>query len=178
RIVLSSAYRQESFDRPECRKIDPENRLLWKMNRRRLDLEAMRDSLLAVSGRLDATIGGRPVDDAGDTGNRRRTVYGLVDRQSVPGVFRAFDFASPDASCERRPRTIVPQQALFGLNSPFVLEQARALAARPEVAGESSPQRRVVALYRLILSRAPDTQEIERGVRFVQSAGGSKLLPW
>jgi hypothetical protein len=177
-IVLSSAYRQESFERPECRKVDPENRLLWKMNRRRLDLEAMRDSLLAVSGRLDNTVGGRPVDVAGDPGNRRRTVYGLVDRQSVPGVFRAFDFASPDASCERRPRTIVPQQALFGLNSPFVLEQARALAARPEVVQETSPPQRIAALYRLVLGRTPDDNETARGVRFVQSAGGSKLTPW
>jgi hypothetical protein len=177
-MVLSSAYRQESFDRPECRKVDPENRLLWKMNRRRLDLEAMRDSLLAISGRLDPTIGGRPVDVASDPQNRRRTVYGLVDRQSVPGVFRAFDFASPDASCERRPRTIVPQQALFGLNSPFVLEQSRALAARPEVARETLAPRRVAALYWLVLGRIPDGDELEQGVRFVQSAGGSKLTPW
>jgi hypothetical protein len=177
-IVLSAAYRQESFDRPECRKVDPDNRLLWRFNRRRLDLEAMRDTLLAVSGRLDPTMGGRPVDVAGDPKNCRRTMYGLVDRQSVPGVFRAFDFASPDASCERRPRTIVPQQALFGLNSPFVLEQARALAARPEVAKESAPDRRIAALYRLVLGRAPDRDEVAAGLRFVQSTGKSKLTPW
>jgi hypothetical protein len=100
------------------------------MNRRRLDLESMRDTMLAVAGHLDRTAFGRPVNVAGDPMNRRRTVYGLVDRQSLPGVFRAFDFASPDQSAERRPQTTVPQQALFGLNSPFVLEQARALAER------------------------------------------------
>ena len=84
-------------------------------------------------------MGGRPVDVADDPKRRRRTVYGLVDRQSLPAVFRAFDFASPDHSAERRPRTTVPQQALFSMNSPLVIEQARALAARPEVAGAADP---------------------------------------
>jgi hypothetical protein len=89
-ILLSSTYRQASLDRPACRQADPDNRLLWRMNRRRLDLEAMRDSLLALSGRLDRGMGGRPVDAAGDPRCRRRTVYGLVDRQSLPGLYRAF----------------------------------------------------------------------------------------
>src|SRR5262249_59713301 len=104
-IVLSRTYRQSSFDRPDCRKVDPENRLLAHYPRRRLDLEAMRDTLLFVAGRLDGRMGGRPVDVAGDPGNRRRTVYGLVDRQSLPTLFRAFDFARPDQSAGRRPRT-------------------------------------------------------------------------
>src|SRR5207253_1919118 len=99
-IVLSRAYQQASFDRPECRQVDPEDRLLWRFPRRRLDLEAMRDSLLFISGRLDPRMGGRPSDVAGDPKNRRRTVYGQVDRQSLPAMFRAFDFASPDQSAE------------------------------------------------------------------------------
>ena len=86
-------------------------------------------------------MGGRPVDVAGDPKNGRRTVYGMVDRQSLPAVFRAFDFASPDQSAERRPRTTVPQQALFSMNSPFVIEQAKALAARPEVAARRDDRR-------------------------------------
>src|SRR5436309_306447 len=86
----------------------------------------------ALSGNPSRTAGGRPVDIVNDAKNTRRTVYGLVDRQSLPGVFRAFDFAVPDQSVERRPMTTVPQQALFGLNSPFLAEQARALAARTE----------------------------------------------
>src|SRR5262249_31790335 len=110
-IVLSRTYRQSGFDRPERRKVDPENRLLWRFPRHRLDLEAMRDAMLFVAGRLDGRMGGRPVDVAGDAGNRRRTIYGMVDRQSLPTTFRAFDFASPDQSAERRPRTTVPQQA-------------------------------------------------------------------
>ncbi|HJT77545.1 MAG TPA: PSD1 and planctomycete cytochrome C domain-containing protein, partial [Gemmataceae bacterium] len=127
-LMLSSAYQQASFDRPDCRRVDPDNRLLWRMNRQRLDFEAMRDTLLAVSGRLENRVGGRPVDVAGDPLCRRRTVYGMVDRQNLPALFRAFDFASPDQSAERRPQTTVPQQALFGMNAPFVIEQARALA--------------------------------------------------
>jgi hypothetical protein len=184
-LMLSAAYQQASFDRPECRRVDADNRLLWRFNRRRLDLEAMRDALLAVSGRLDRRMLGRPVDAAGDPRNARRTVYGLVDRQSLPGLYRSFDFASPDQSAERRPRTTVPQQALFGMNAPFMLEQARSLIARPEIAQEPEPARRVTALYRLVLCRRPDTGEVRLALDFVATAeksqhppGGSRLEPW
>jgi hypothetical protein len=177
-LLLSSTYQQASFDRPECRRIDPDNRLLWRMNRRRLDLEAMRDSLLAASGRLQRRVGGRPADVAGNPLEGRRTVYGLVDRQSLPGVYRAFDFASPDQSAERRPQTTVPQQALFGMNAPFVLEQVRALTARPEVARETDPARRVATLYRLVLNRRPDADEVRLALAFVAAPVHSDLGPW
>src|SRR5207302_9686413 len=125
------------------------------------DLEAMRDALLFVSGRLDVKLYGRPVDVAGDAGNRRRTVYGLVDRQSLPGLFRSFDFASPDTSAERRPFTTVPQQALFALNAPFMLEQAKALAARAEVLAAPPGPERVATLYRIALRRRPLSRETD-----------------
>jgi hypothetical protein len=168
-IVLSSVYQQTGFDRPGCRQRDPENRLLWRFPRRRLDLEAMRDTLLFVSGRLDPRMGGRAADLAGDPRNCRRTVYGLVDRQSLPAVFRAFDFASPDQSAERRARTTVPQQALFSMNSPFVIEQARALAARPDVAAAPSDETRVRALYKAVLARPPEPGEVRAAVRYLAS---------
>jgi len=184
-IMLSSTYQQASFDRPASRQSDPENTLLWRYPRRRLDLEAMRDTLLFVSGRLESQMGGRPVDVANDPRNERRTVYGLVDRQSLPAVFRAFDFASPDQSAERRPRTTVPQQALFSMNSPFVIEQAKALAARPEVAGLPSDRGRIGALYRLALARSPSESEIHAALRFLASANpalirapGPQLSRW
>ncbi|OJW17909.1 MAG: hypothetical protein BGO49_30355 [Planctomycetales bacterium 71-10] len=170
-IVLSGAYQQASADRPDCRAVDPENKLLWKANRRRLDFEAMRDTMLAVSGRLDATMYGRPVDVANDPKVARRTVYGMVDRQGLPAVFRAFDFASPDASAERRPLTTVPQQALFGMNAPLVVEQAKALADRPEVAGGDDAAA-VAALYRLALGRAAEPDEVDMAGRFLQAAAG------
>jgi hypothetical protein len=174
-IVLSSAYQQASFDRPDARKLDPENRLYWRANRRRLDLEAMRDALLAISGRLDRTQHGRPVDIANDAKQNRRTVYGLVDRQSLPGLFRAFDFAVPDQSVERRPMTTVPQQALFALNSAFMTEQAKSLSARTDnLEGEM----RVRELYRLALARNPLPREIEAALRFVAMPGEGPLTPW
>jgi len=171
RIVLSVAYQQASFDRPEARSVDADNKLYWRMNRRRLDLEAMRDGMLAAAGRLEERLYGRPVDVVGEVRNSRRTVYGLVDRQSLPNLFRAFDFASPDQSAERRPLTTVPQQALFGMNAPFVHEQAKALAAR---SAEPGPARRVAKLYRTALLRDPDANEVKVGLAFVEAAAAAK----
>ncbi|HKB06473.1 MAG TPA: PSD1 and planctomycete cytochrome C domain-containing protein [Gemmataceae bacterium] len=179
RILLSQAYRQSSLDRPEARKIDSDNKLLWRMNRQRLDLEAMRDGMLAAAGRLDGKMFGRPVDVVNDPGNRRRTIYGLVDRQSLPNMFRAFDFASPDQSAERRPLTTVPQQALFAMNAPFVHEQAKAVAARTT---DRDPANRVAHLYRTVLLRDPDPTETKAGLAFVEAAAATKeksaLGPW
>ncbi|MBX3747979.1 MAG: DUF1553 domain-containing protein [Verrucomicrobiae bacterium] len=140
--------------------------------RRRLDLEAMRDTLLFVSGRLDPAMGGRPVDVAGDAGNRRRTVYGLVDRQNLPGLFRAFDFATPDQCVERRPYTTVPQQALFAMNAPFTIEQAKALAAATERIPEAGE--RVGAMVRQVLGRRAQEGEIRKALAFVEGEGDSE----
>src|SRR5205085_5787311 len=118
--------------------VDPENRLLWRQNRQRLDLEALRDSLLFTAGRLDTSIGGPAVELTRAPFPTRRTVYGFIDRQNLQGLFRTFDFASPDATTAQRYTTTVPQQALFLMNSPFVLEQARHFLARPDVAGQPS----------------------------------------
>lgn len=164
-------------------KADPDNKLFSRFPRRRLDLEAMRDSMLAISGQLDFTVGGRPVDVAGDPLNCRRTVYGLVDRQNLPDVYRAFDFAVPDQCVERRPRTTVPQQALFALNSPFVMEQARALAAHEEIVAARRPAQRVEALFRRVLARLPSKEEVESSVRFVEVVSSEDnpkdgLSPW
>lgn len=179
RIVLSQTYCQASFDRADCREKDPENKLLWRANRRRLDFEAMRDGMLAASGRLDVTMHGRPTN-ANDPADRRRTVYAMVDRQSLPGAFRAFDFASPDQSAERRPNTTVPQQALYGMNSAFVLEQAKSLANRPEVNLALDPVAKVKAIYRAALLREPTSNELKRAIAFFESSkeGESKLGRW
>ncbi len=184
RIMLSAAWQQGSAadetSAVKARGVDPDDRLLWRMHRRRLDLEAMRDTLLAVSGRMAERRGGRPVDIVGDPQAPFRTIYGLVDRQNVPGFFRAFDFATPDQSVERRPRTMVPQQALFALNSPFVAEQARGLAARPEVAGQEQPAQRVTALFRTVFTRDPSADELAESLAFVTAAAesASPLKAW
>ncbi|HMO66480.1 MAG TPA: DUF1553 domain-containing protein, partial [Verrucomicrobiota bacterium] len=173
-ILASAAFQQASSPAPgsaaRARQLDPDNRLLWHYPRRRLDLEAMRDSLLASSGRLDPRMGGRPEDLEADPQNGRRTVYGLVDRQNLAGLYRAFDFASPDQCAERRPKTTVPQQALFAMNAPFVQEQARALAARPEVAGAETAGQRVAALFRRALGRPATETELAAALRFVDGA--------
>ena len=101
------------------------------MNRRRLDLEAMRDSVLAVAGNLNLKQGGRSEKIENKTNANRRTIYGFIDRQNLPSLFRTFDFAGPDTTCGRRFTTTIPQQPLYLLNSPFIEAQAKRLAARP-----------------------------------------------
>jgi len=124
-ILSSQTYQQASAIRPEAVAKDPENRLLWRMNPHRLEFEAVRDSLLAATGDIDLKMGGRSVDLFSQLATRRRTVYGFIDRQDLPGLFRSFDFASPDVSTPMRPQTTVPQQALFAMNSSFVIDQAK-----------------------------------------------------
>lgn len=184
KLLLSSTYRQASIDRPDCRAADPENRLLWRMNRRRLELEATRDMLLAAAARLDTQMGGRPVDLTAASYSRRRAVYGFIDRQDLPGMFRVFDIASPDQSSARRSRTTVPQQALFLMNSPFVIDQSRALAARPDVAELTDPAARISRLYEILFSRLATEDDLHIGRQFIDSAGsapadsGIRLSPW
>ncbi|MBX3413309.1 MAG: PSD1 domain-containing protein [Pirellulales bacterium] len=182
-ILLSNAYQQASADRPEAATVDPENRLVWRMNRRRLEFEPLRDSLLAVAGRLDTTLAGRPIDLFATPFSTRRSVYGFLDRQSVPGVLRVFDFANPDASSEARPNTTVPQQALYLMNAPFVIEQAQHVAALPEIASAADPASRAQALYRQILARGAEPDELELALQYVSHAeshpqADTQLNPW
>ena len=176
-IMLSATYQQSSEYDPVVAKADPENLLLSHFNRQRLDWEATRDSLLASAGHLDLAMGGKPVEILESS---RRTVYGFIDRQNLSGVFRAFDFASPDATSPQRFTTTVPQQALFLMNSPFAVQQAESVVQRPEVAGESDPAGRVSQLYKIIYQRSPRPQEIALGLQFVGSEQGvdHPASPW
>ncbi len=169
-MMLSSAYQQVSDMRPELLTADPENRLLTRMNRQRLDFEAMRDSLLAVAGRLDAKMGGQPVELTTAPFANRRAVYGFIDRQNLPGVFKTFDFATPDATSPQRHVTTVPQQALYMMNNPFVIEQARALVAKPEFQQPQAYEAQVRDLYQCVFARQPESPEVDAGLRFVMNA--------
>jgi hypothetical protein len=151
-------------------RIDPENRLLWRFNRQRLDFEAMRDSLLAVAGELDMEAGGKPVDLLKKPFATRRTVYGYIDRQFLPGVFRVFDFANPDMHSPQRPDTTVPQQALFFMNSPFVVGRARTLAGRTDSLKQAEAS--IERLYRAVYQRPPTVSQIELGKAFIERAEG------
>jgi len=168
-MMLSAAYQQSSEDRPRAAKIDPSNQYLWRMNRRRLDFEAMRDTLLSASGKLDLSDGGRAVDITTEPFTTRRTVYGFVERQNLPGLFRTFDFASPDATSAQRFSTTVPQQALFLMNSPFVVQQAKSMLERPEIKSLPSDEQKIQRLYQIAFQRAPDAEEIKLAGRFVHS---------
>lgn len=285
-IMLSATYQQKSDDRDECRQIDPENRLLWKMNRRRLDFEAMCDSLLSVSDALDPTVGGPPdevlvfqsvrpdreaerfeeedvsaeelqariaelkiellraraddnqveveeitallerlqsrlkgSDDADrqrrieqlqrelekaraagndaevleikellrDFGTHpesedisreqdiaeprkfRRTIYAVVERGNLPELFRAFDFPSPAATSSQRDQTTVPPQALFLMNNPFVLECARRLAERADLA-ELPWETKVSRIHLLLFGRNPTSAELKVATQFLGTA--------
>jgi hypothetical protein len=149
RILLSAVYRQSSTG-PAAESIleraietDPDNRLLWRMDPRRLTYEEFRDSLLASSGELNLRVGGKAVDLFEQPFSTRRTLYGLIDRQFLPDTLRIFDFANPDLHIPKRAETTVPQQALFFMNHPFVIERATVLAASLMVCG--SPEDRIRA---------------------------------
>ena len=160
-IMLSSVYQQSSEENPRYAQIDPDNRYLWTMNRRRLDFESFRDTLLAIGGKLDLTMGGPPVDLSAEPYSLRRSVYGYVDRNNLPNMFVAFDFASPDLTTGHREDTVVPQQALFMMNSPLVVEQAQDLVRRPGFRNKQSAEERIRFLYNLIYQRPPSELEIK-----------------
>jgi hypothetical protein len=166
-IMLSAAYQQASTASPKALQDDADNRLLSHQNRQRLDFEAMRDSLLFAAGQLDTTVGGKAVDILTQPFTHRRTIYGFVDRQNLPNMFRSFDFASPDQHAPMRFANTVPQQALFMMNSPFVVEQAKALATR--AAQSPTPTDRVRTMYRAVLARDPSPEEIELALNYIES---------
>ena len=182
-VVTSSVYRQASDERPDAVAIDPENRLLWRANRRRLDLESMRDSLLMAAGRLDLTLGGPSVQLTTAPFSTRRAAYGFIERQNLPAFFRTFDFANPNEHVPQRPETVAPQQALFFMNSPFVIEQAAHLATRSKTSpdagqslttsDEAAEVGRIVRLFEYALGREPLGDETGDALKFVR-AGDAK----
>ena len=174
-ILRSSAYRQASTLDEAKRTRDPENRLVWRVNLRRLDWESLRDALLLVGGRINFHMGGRSVDILTEPFSGRRTVYAHINRQDLPTVFRMFDIANPDATTPQRHETLVPQQALYLMNSPFAIEQARKLARRSEIADKTDLADKVKAMYRLVFSRTPDELELEAGARYLESNSSEKM---
>jgi hypothetical protein len=180
-IVLSATYQQTSAHRDDGAAADPENRLGWRMNRRRLDFESLRDNLLAVSASIDHTVHGASVDINATPFPPRRTVYSYIDRQNLPGIFRTFDFASPDAHTPRRYLTTVPQQSLYLMNHPFAVEQAQRLVARDDLQSRTDTAARINWLYQSLYARAPTSEEIDIGRAFIEQApttDNDKLDPW
>ena len=168
-IVLSAAYRQSAANNPAYAELDPHNQLLWRANLRRLDFEEMHDALLTITGELDPTPGGRPVLISSEGFAARRAIYTTIDRRNPPELLTQFDFPSPDVASGRRYETIVPQQALFLMNSPMVIEAARKLVDRPIFAQLKTDEDRVTSLYLAIYQRWPTKAEVELGLRYVKA---------
>lgn len=158
-ICNSHIYMASSHTRPEYEDLDPRNRYFWRANVRKLDFEAMRDSLLAMTGKMDRAIGGKPINMTDEPYSYRRSVYGYVDRGNLPELLAHFDFANPEMSNSRRNQSLVPQQALFLMNSPMTVDIVRRICDRPEFANAPNDASRIAALYRIILQRNPDEKE-------------------
>ena len=175
RLILSSAVYQQQSEGPtdsdglqQAFAIDPENRLLWRMNARRLSFEEWRDTLLAASGELNGTVGGRAAElFAPGNDNCRRTLYGMVDRQFLTSAMRTFDFANPDLHAPQRSETTVSQQALFAMNHPFVANRARGLVARLGGVPSADVAGRVRQLYQFAYQREPTEEQQRAALEFL-----------
>jgi mono/diheme cytochrome c family protein len=166
-IVMSRVFQESSHTRDEYETLDPGNRLLWRANVRRLDFEATRDSLLVYSGELDRTVGGKPINLTDEPYSNRRSVYGYIDRGNLPELMAHFDFSDPDMPNSKRSTTIVPQQALFLMNSAMAVDVTRKVLARSEITRQTSELSRISAIYRLIFQRYPTMKEIDMASKFL-----------
>ncbi len=165
-IMLSSTYQMQSESTNlEYAERDPENRLLWRQNRKRLEAEPIRDSILAVGGELDRTLGGK----APNTDAKRRAIYLPINRSALFEMFSTFDYVETANHIEQRPTTVVPHQALFLLNSPLVHAQAQRLA-KEVIALQPAPEMRVKSLFQRLFARPPTPAEIKRSLQFVAAA--------
>jgi hypothetical protein len=180
RILLSSVYRQSSEGSATSIEKDPNNIYLSRMNRRRVEFEPLRDSILALSGRLDLSVGGRAVDGLRSDANRR-AIYSVIDRYELPATFTTFDFADPTMTSPERFRTTVPQQSLFLMNSPFVIENAKRMVAGKDFLALSEEDK-VRDLIRRIFQREPSKDDLADALEFIktQSTASETNLksPW
>jgi hypothetical protein len=153
-------------------KLDAGNKFLWRSNLRRLDFESIRDAMIMLTGKMDLSVGGRPVNITEEPISYRRSIYGYIDRDRLSDLQSQFDFADPMMANSKRNSTIVPQQALFFMNNPLSVEVARAVAARPEFLGASSDEARVAVLYRVMFQRVPKPEEVRIAKEFVKKVAG------
>jgi hypothetical protein len=183
-VVLSRTYRLSSAPQKEALAADPENRLLWRQNRRRLDAEAIRDTILVVSGKLDRTVGGPNVRKGTSSeygyvfDDVRRSVYTPVFRNRLLELFEAFDFPDPNLVMGKRNVSTVATQALYLMNSPFLMEQARH-AAKAALASSVGDENRVERAYRVTLGRLPTPREKEIALEAVSGKmNAEQLAAW
>jgi hypothetical protein len=176
-LLTSQAWKQSSALHSDGVAKDPGNETYWRMNRLRLDFESMRDSLLVINAPFTQR-GGRSVDLLRDDSWKARSIYGRVDRYELPPWFSIFDFPNPNQHSDKRFQTTVSQQALFFLNSPFVLKQASRLADKvrqESTAGAGDP---VTTLYRLALQRDPSPEEASKARELLAAIEEASRHPW
>jgi hypothetical protein len=172
RIILSQTYQMSSENNTSAIKVDPENRLLWRMNRKRLDAEAIRDSILLVSNQLDLTAGGPTIKGDDEFHYKfdinRRTVYVPVFRYMLHEIFEIFDFADPNLVIGQRSSSTLATQALFLMNSPFVMDQSkRAAELLLKNTPDATDQQRLELAYRQVLGRLPTARERELAIGYL-----------
>jgi hypothetical protein len=177
-IVSSRTYQQRSVMTPELEERDPSNLWLARANAKRLQIEELRDSLLAVSGQLDSRMRGRSGELWGDEYTKRRSIYGYINRFNLDPTLRAFDFPSPNQTQEKRTESIVAPQALFAMNAPFVVDQAKALVERLEFEKNSSEAEIIDAIFEAILHRKAEPAEHERIEKFALIETRRDVDPW
>lgn len=164
-ILLSNTYRMSSRS-TNYSESDPENQLLWRQNRKRLEVEPLRDSILNASGSLHRTLGGKPVGDA----EHRRTMYLRIDRAALNDFLSTFDYVETASHIEQRPVTTVPYQALFLLNNPLVHEQASRLANKALETQSADDVARIQHLWLTLFSRPAHNDEVARCEQFLKQA--------
>jgi len=176
-IMLSRTYQLAASATPGAAQLDPDNRLFSHANRRRLSAEEIRDAILWTSGQLDLTIGGPNIGDAGGKSptseygyvysDKRRSVYTPAFRNQRLELFEVFDFADANASIGLRPVTTVAPQALYLMNHPFVIEQARLAAERTPAGAVGDNPARLEQAYRVTLGRGPTAKERALALQFL-----------
>ena len=176
-VMSSAAYQMSSRFEPRSFQTDGDNRLLWRMNPRRLDVESWRDAMLAVTGELDPALGGPPIDSIE---SRRRSLYFKVsrsgDRFATDEFLRLFDFPLMRATVARRPTSIVPQQYLFLMNSKFMMHRAEALVRRLQDEADTDA-RRIELAYQLLFGRRPSPREVTLALQFLDGGERSDPMP-
>jgi len=163
-ILTSETWQQQSSNAhtEDNMLVDAENRLLWKFDEQRLELEQMRDGMLSVAGNLSDEMFGRPVKILEKPYSDRRSVYAFIDRQNLNPLFRTFDFSNPQETTAQRPDTTIPMQALFTMNSDFVQNQAARLAKKTRDSDD-----RVAALHRAVFAKDPSPKDRQLAESFV-----------
>jgi hypothetical protein len=164
-IMLSTVYQLSSDFVEANNNKDGGNRFYWRANRRRMDAEQIRDSILLVAGRLDTKIGGPSSPLAPEF--KRRTLYGKVSRYKLDEYLQLFDFPSPNLTSEKRFTTTVPLQRLFFMNSEFVQQQAEYLARRLETEPETPA--RIQKAYQILYGRAATPEEVDAGIQYLKA---------